>query len=271
MNTVQVKLGKPSKFYVNNKRIDLNTAFGMYQKGVPFTNYLDTIPDEIYREILQLTFHPNTEIPKYSVINSDDQRIEQYMNKKGELHRVGGPAKIIDDGEHIKELWYKNGQLHRVGAPAVLTIDQDGKKLSEKWYKKGELHRDGDKPAVTVHHWYNDSKRGETWYKHGKRHRDGDKPADILYTEDSQIYWQTWAQKGKEHRNGDKPSHISKYVDTFTNPGITRLIPKERRWVKNGKLQRGHGKPTIEKWEYPPDSSNIIGSVYDNLVYFENN
>ena len=271
MNTVQVKLGKPSKFYVNNKRISLNTAFGMYQKGAKFTNNLDKLPDDLYREISKLVFHPNTEIPKYSVINSDDQRIEQYMNKKGELHRVGGPAKIIDDGEHIKELWYKNGQLHRVGAPAVLTIDQDGKKLSEKWYKKGELHRDGDKPAVTVHHWYNDSKRGETWYKHGKRHRDGDKPADILYTEDSQIYWQTWAQKGKEHRNGDKPSHISKYVDTFTNPGTTRLIPKLKEWKKNGELQRGHGKPTIEKWEYPPDSSNIIGSVYDNLVYFENN
>jgi len=37
MKTVQVKPGKPAKFYVNNKRVCLNTAFGMYQKGAKFT------------------------------------------------------------------------------------------------------------------------------------------------------------------------------------------------------------------------------------------
>ena len=37
MKTIQVKPGKPSKFYVNNQRVCLNTAFGMYQKGVKFT------------------------------------------------------------------------------------------------------------------------------------------------------------------------------------------------------------------------------------------
>ena len=37
MKTIQVKPGKPSKFYVNSKRIGLNTAFGMYQKGAKFT------------------------------------------------------------------------------------------------------------------------------------------------------------------------------------------------------------------------------------------
>ena len=36
MNNIQVKFGKPSKFYVNNKIIDLNTAFGMYKKGANF-------------------------------------------------------------------------------------------------------------------------------------------------------------------------------------------------------------------------------------------
>ena len=36
MKTIQVKPGKPSRFYLNNKRINLNTAFGMYQKGVKF-------------------------------------------------------------------------------------------------------------------------------------------------------------------------------------------------------------------------------------------
>ena len=37
MKTIEVKVGKPSKFYINNKRIGLNTAFGMYQKGAKFT------------------------------------------------------------------------------------------------------------------------------------------------------------------------------------------------------------------------------------------
>ena len=36
MKTIQVKPGKPSRFYLNNKRINLNTAFGMYQKGAKF-------------------------------------------------------------------------------------------------------------------------------------------------------------------------------------------------------------------------------------------
>ena len=36
MKSVEVKIGKPSKFYVNNKRIGLKTAFGMYQKGAKF-------------------------------------------------------------------------------------------------------------------------------------------------------------------------------------------------------------------------------------------
>ena len=36
MNIIRVKFGKPSKFYVNNKLIDLNTAFGMYKKGANF-------------------------------------------------------------------------------------------------------------------------------------------------------------------------------------------------------------------------------------------
>jgi len=37
MKTVQVKPGKPAKFYVNSERVCLNTAFGMYQKGAKFT------------------------------------------------------------------------------------------------------------------------------------------------------------------------------------------------------------------------------------------
>ena len=83
MKTVQVKLGKPSKFFVNNKRISLNTAFGMYQTGAKFT--LDgkklnlnkfgvsqsaghKIPPELVQKITLMTYgldpHPHAKIIK---------------------------------------------------------------------------------------------------------------------------------------------------------------------------------------------------------------
>ena len=36
MKTIQVEFGKPSKFYLNNKRISSVTAFGYYKKGAKF-------------------------------------------------------------------------------------------------------------------------------------------------------------------------------------------------------------------------------------------
>jgi len=271
MKTIQVKLGKPSKFYVNNKRISLNTAFGMYQKGAKFTNNLDKLPDDLYREISKLVFHPNTEIPKYMVTQLNPwQREEKYMNKKGELHRVGGPAVITHtEDEGVEKEWYQNNQLHRVGGPAVDHRTSDGMKYNQRWYKKGKLHRDGDKPARIGHHrLIQDQKKSiEVWSKNGKTHRDGDKPARIEYTEDSQIFLEQWSKKGKEHRNGDKPSFIEHFEDNYHNPGTVRIVPKLKRWKKNGKLHRGQGKPAIEKWRYPGTMSGVQGNVFDNLRY----
>ena len=248
MKTVQVKLGKPSKFYVNNKRISLNTAFGMYKAGAKLDEFypkqdlislLYSIPDDTYREMSMITFDPNKEIPKHSVINNNDQRIEQYTNKKGELDRIGGPAKIIDDGKHITKFYYKKGKLHRGGGrPAVIKIDQDRKKRSEKWYTKGKLHRDGDKPAR------------------------------IEYAKDSQIILEQWYKEGKEHRNGDNPSFIKHFEDHSYNPGTIRLIPQFKTWKKNGKLHRGQGKPATEKWNYPSTGAPWpYGNVFDHLTH----
>ena len=57
MKTIQVKLGKPSKFYVNNKKISLNTAFGMYQNGAKFNLKFGThlSIDDIIRERIKLS------------------------------------------------------------------------------------------------------------------------------------------------------------------------------------------------------------------------
>lgn len=51
-----------------------------------------------------------------------------YRNKRGDLHRLDGPA--IDG--HTKE-WYINGKLHREDGPAI--IYNDGIK---RWFLNGD-------------------------------------------------------------------------------------------------------------------------------------
>ena len=85
MKNVQVKPGKPSKFYVNNKRVCLNTAFGMYQNGAKFTvngkklklnkfgvspSAAYNIPQELVEKIRLMTYglnpHPLAKIIEYN-------------------------------------------------------------------------------------------------------------------------------------------------------------------------------------------------------------
>jgi hypothetical protein len=60
-------------------------------------------------------------------------RDKRWLNKKGKLHRLDGPAIETDDGS---QEWYVNGKLHRVGAPAAVTAS--GNKY---WYINDRLHR----------------------------------------------------------------------------------------------------------------------------------
>lgn len=55
-----------------------------------------------------------------------------YLNDKGVLHRIYGPAYVSKKYKIIK--WYKEGKLHRTGGPAL----QHQSTLH--WYKEGELH-----------------------------------------------------------------------------------------------------------------------------------
>ena len=64
---------------------------------------------------------------------------EIWKNKKGERHRLGGPAYISKDG---REDWYKDGKWHRLDGPAVIL--SSGHK---QWYIRGNRHRE-DGPAV---------------------------------------------------------------------------------------------------------------------------
>ena len=220
MKIVQVKPGKPSKFYVNDKRVSLNTAFGMYQKGAKLTvngkklnlnkfgvspTRLDLLPDEIYREISDFVFCPKVNIPqpkinKYVLRPWGEQ---QFRNEKGQLHRVGGPATILttvdipSNKEHIQTEWFKNGKKHRVGGPA-LTITFGGKLELEGWIENGQEHRD-------------------------------DGPAEIYYDDNGEYIGETWYKKGQLHRD-DGPAVIS-VMDSYDSDG--NLQPNER-WYKNG-------------------------------------
>jgi len=82
---------------------------------------------------------------------------EQYQvwrNKKGQLHRLHGPAVIRSNGT---QYWIQKGQFHRLGGPAI--IESDG---YEAWYFHDKHHREGG-PAVIfpdgVQHWYLDGNK----------------------------------------------------------------------------------------------------------------
>ena len=92
--------------------------------------------------------------------------IKRWKNKKGELHRLDGPAVEYIDGA---EEWYQNGYLHRLNWPAA--IRNDGTK---EWWQNGVLHR-LDGPALETLNGH------KQWYVGGKRSRE-DGPA-IIYSD----------------------------------------------------------------------------------------
>ena len=63
----------------------------------------------------------------------------KYVDHKGRLHRVDGPARIYNNGT---KQWYYKDKLHRKDGPALEY--NDGRKA---WYINGKRHRE-DGPAV---------------------------------------------------------------------------------------------------------------------------
>jgi len=51
--------------------------------------------------------------PPTEIING----VKYWNNSQGELHRVGGPAIISQDGSNW---WYQNDKLHRMNGPAII-------------------------------------------------------------------------------------------------------------------------------------------------------
>ena len=63
----------------------------------------------------------------------------EYLNDKGERHRIEGPALEYSNGD--KE-WYLNDECHRENGPAIELANG-----SKFWYLNGKCHRE-DGPAV---------------------------------------------------------------------------------------------------------------------------
>ncbi|HXS33794.1 MAG TPA: hypothetical protein VN758_08500 [Solirubrobacterales bacterium] len=80
--------------------------------------------------------------------------ILEWRDERGELHRVGGPARVFPSG---REEWFRRGRLHRSNGPAV--IHANG---SVKYYVDGVRHREGGPACVYVN-------GTEKWYREGKR------------------------------------------------------------------------------------------------------
>ena len=65
------------------------------------------------------------------------ENITEWHNKKGQVHRIGGPA-IEHKG--VRNIWCENGDYHRFGGPAVEWLDKDADEDDHKWYINGKKY-----------------------------------------------------------------------------------------------------------------------------------
>ena len=78
---------------------------------------------------------------------------KRWMNSKGQLHRLDGPAYEESDGS---KSWWVQGQRHRLDGPAIEWSDG-----SKEWWVQDKLHR-LDGPAVEY------SNGTKSWWVQGK-------------------------------------------------------------------------------------------------------
>jgi hypothetical protein len=71
-----------------------------------------------------------------SYLEIDELDCKVWKNKKGEYHRLDGPAIEYPSGYKV---WYKNGYLHRLYGPAIEFAD--GRK---GWCKNGRTFKNKD-------------------------------------------------------------------------------------------------------------------------------
>lgn len=207
---VQVKIGRPSRFYARGREISPNSAYKMYRRGVRFGTDSPVSLDGV-----RMFDEPER-------TENENFIIYKWRNTGGEIHRDGDMPAVIwyyrdelnDDGSHkiMQEKWYKNGELHRDGdMPAHIEYYHDTNPITgtqkisgEEWYKDGELHRYGDLPAgIQYRSQLNDDGTQkiieEAWFKDGELHRDGWKPAAIEYDINGNVISEHYWVNGRRH------------------------------------------------------------------------
>ncbi len=93
----------------------------------------------------------------YLIIN--EFGIKFWRNKKGEYHRLDGPAIEYSNGN---KQWWQNGRLHRLDGPTIECVNG-----GKSWYQNGKLHR-LDGPALEY------ANGNKEWWKNGRRFKNKD-------------------------------------------------------------------------------------------------
>ena len=189
-------------------------------------------------KVASLKFSTEKEPPFYDV-KVDDEGNVSYYNKKGELHRLDGPAVEKTDG--TKE-WWVNGKKHRLDGPAVETTDGD-----KEWWVNGMRHR-LDGPAVE------NANGTREWWVNGREHRlDG--PA---------IEW----------ADGDKEWYVNGNRHRLDGPAIINTDGTKEWWIKGDLLGSTKGRFSDKKFEqwrakHVREDGSIVNNVGDVVYYDE--
>jgi len=202
--------------------------------------------------------------------------VEIWRNKKGEIHRTGGPAIKLADGT---EKWLQKGKYHRLDGPAVEYPNGakswylNGKKLTEQEFldktnprpagggsadeakpqqdstmttengikywrnKKGEIHRT-DGPAVE----YSNGKKA--WYQNNLYHRE-DGPA-VEFADGTKQWWVNGKRlTEQEFQAKTKPKTQQNVQTQHTKSTMIIDAQGNQCWYLNGKLHREEGPAVV--------------------------
>jgi hypothetical protein len=179
---------------------------------------------------------------------------EEWTNKKGQLHRLDGPSRIVHQyGDLVSELWYLNGKFHREDGPSNIYYYSNKQIRTEEWWYHGTPHR-SDGPAVIKYSPFGEIK-AERWVVNGLQHREGE-PSAISYFDDGKIYEETWCINGEIHREDGAA------VITYNQDGS---IQNKKWYLKN----RMYSKKNF--WQNTPLNLERIRELLqsDNLDYEE--
>lgn len=168
--------------------------------------------------------------------------VKQWLNNKGLLHRLRGPAVEYPNGD--KE-WYQNGLKHRPDGPAV----ERGK--ARFWYQKGQLHRT-DGPSCE----YTDGVKA--WHLNGRS------------MSEEEFIARTSAPSSKDPKRADESKAKRKLARKLRcknrkdrNGGKDRKDRKDRNGGKNQKQKPTSKCPVFTSGQITPDNLDMLKTLIE--------